>query len=359
MKNRILSVLLIVVLALGCVAFAEESTIDLTDSTLYVGNKVYTFPISVSELTELGVDVPDVSNLTKGVYYPAVDVNDGRNGFAIRIEYLSNLDDPYWATGVKLDSDHHAGMSVGGMVLGETTRGEIIAACGSDYHGETYENDTLTYYAYDISYIWNLTFDGNSEDSKLTGVAMHNELVEKYGEVDASMAGVEEDDLPDPSAMGFNEFILDGKHYAKNATVQELLDNGWVLSYDAAAKSVAPKNGLIMQGGTLWLYNGVSMVMVLAYNTNDAEGEYGYADCTINSVYADVCNKASIVCADGLANGVSSYEDAVAILGEPTSIEETDDGCKNVSFTVLNNVKYTIGVDADGGIGSITISNLF
>lgn len=358
MKNCILSIFLIIVLALSCVAFAEENTISLTDSTLYVGNKTYTFPISIADLTELGVDIPDVSNLTAGVYYPGVDVNDGRNGFAIRIEYLSNLEDPIWATGVNLNSDNHAGMSVGGMVLGETTRGEIIAACGGDNYGNTYEGDSLTYYAYNINYIWYLSFDGTAEDSKLTRVSMHNELTEKYGEVDASNAGVKDNDLPDTSAMGFNEFILDGKYYAKNSTVQDLLDNGWVLTFDDAEKSVAAKDGLIMAGGSLWLYNGVSMVRINAFNTNEAEGEYGYADCTINSVYADVCNNATIVCADGLTNMGSTYDDAVAILGEPTSIEENETGFRDVSFTVLNNVKYTIGVNTDGSITYITITNL-
>lgn len=362
MKNRIMAMLLVGVLALSvfaCAAVAEEAiaaetektVLNLTDSTLYVGGKSYAFPASVAELTEMGVEIPDVTDLTEGLYYPAVEANDGRNGFELRVEYLSSVDDPFWVTGVHLNSDDHAGMSVGGLVLGETTRGEIIAALGSDYYGDTYGSDELTYYAYNFNYKWYLTFDGRNENAKLIKLNMDSSIVSNYGIADSDKAGVEEADLPDVSTMGFKEFILDGKYYAKGASVQNLLDNGWVLSVDKAEKTVSP-----MTGGNLWLYNGASMIRVGAYNLG--ETDCTYADCVIDSVYADVCNKASIVCADGLANGVSTYDEALALLGEPGSIEDGDDGFKNVTFTVINDVRYTIGVNADGGITYITINNL-
>lgn len=365
MKNRILSVLLATMLALSmfvCAAVAEEATIaentiSLTDSTLYIGDKTYAFPVSIAELTEMGVSVPDVSGLTKGQYYYDLDVDDSRNGFSLRVDYLTSTEDPYWATGVNLNSDEHAGMSVGGMVLGETTREEIISACGADYYGCTYDADSLTYYALNMNCIWNLQFEGQEASSKLTKVAMHNELVTNYGIVDASNAGVEETDLPAVSELAFNEFILDGKYYAKGATVQDLLDDGWVLPAGHEADSmVAAKDGSIVNGDRVWMYNGVSLVKVSAFNTTDAECRL--ADCIVNSIYVDVCNNASIVCADGLANGVSTYDEAVAILGEPSSTTDGENGFKNVKFTVINSVTYEIGVNADGCITYITIDCL-
>lgn len=361
MKNRILSILMAGILALSmltCAAVAEEtavaSDIQLTDITLSIGDSTYSFPVSVAALTAQGVNVPDVSDLTKGLYYSRVDVDDGRNGFAVRVEYLTSTEDPYWVTGVNMDSTDHAGACINGMTLGQTTRGEIVNALGADTHGNTYESDELYYTAWNLNYNWHLGFDGNKEDSVLTSITAYCELVNVYGEVTA--ANTESAELPAVSELPFGAFILDGQLYEQGATVQALLDNGWVLPAAVTENTVAARDGDVVQGDHLWLYNGSSLVKIDAFNCSDAECTY--AECTIKSIYADVCNNATIVCADGLTNGVSTYDEAVAILGEPTSTEDGENGFKNVKFTVINNVTYTLGVNPDGSITYITISGL-
>lgn len=361
MKNRILSILMAGILALSiltCAAVAEEtavaSDIQLTDITLSVGSETYTFPISAAALANQGVNMPDVSGLTNGSFYPGVNVDDGRNGFAVRVEYLTSTEDPYWVTGVNMNSADHAGACINGMTLEQTTRGEIVDVLGADTYGNTYENDELYYTAWNLNYNWHLDFDGNKEDSVLTSITAYCELVNVYGEVTA--ANTENASLPAASDMGFREFILAGHHYAEGTTVQDLMDNGWVMPVSVAEETVAARDGDVVRGAHLWLYNGSSLVKVDAYNYSDAECIY--AECQINSIYADVCNNATIVCADGLTNGVSTYDEAVAILGEPTSTEDGENGFKNVTFTVINNVTYTLGVNADGSITYITISKL-
>lgn len=361
MKNRILSILMAGILMLStlvCAAVAEEtavaSDIHLTDITLSVGSETYSFPVSVAALTEQGVNIPDVTDLTNGLYYYRVDVDDGRNGFAVRVEYLTSTDDPYWVTGVNMNSTDHAGACINGMTLGQTTRGEIVNALGADSYDTTYENDELFYTAWNLNYYWHLGFDGNKEDSVLTSITAYCELVNVYGEVAATSA--ESAELPAVSELPFDAFILDGQLYEKGATVQSLLDNGWVLPVSVAENTVAARNGDVVQGGHLWLYNGSSLVKIDAFNCSDVDCTY--AECKIKSIYADVCNNATIVCADGLTNGVSTYDEAVAILGEPTSTEDGENSFKNVTFTVINDVTYTIGVNPDGSTTYITINGL-
>lgn len=73
---------------------------------------------------------------------------------------------------------------------------------------------------------------------------------------------------------------------------------------------------------------------------------------------ADTACNASIVCADGLANGVSTYDEAVSILGEPAKTVDGENGAKEVLFNVLNSMKYTLVVNADGLVTGITIDGL-
>lgn len=362
MKNRILSLFLAVLLVMSAFAFtaaAEEAAatgISLTDATLRIGDKSYAFPISVADLRAMGVNVADVSSLTEGYYYYDVKADNGRDGFSLRVDYLTSTEDPFWVTGVNLNSNEHAGMSVGGMTLGETTLEEIVSACGADVNGDTYAED-LYYTAFNRNYSWWLYFDGSDKSSKLTKVSMSCDLVTNYGVIDASQAGVQTADLPAATDLAFNEFILDGKLYAHGMAVQNLLDNGWYMpqGHDADGM-IEAKDGSRASGDRFAMYNGVSLVTVSAYNFTDAECML--ADCVVDSVSADIANDAALLCADGLQNGVSTYDDAVAILGEPVSVTEGKNGLKTVRFTVINSVTYEIGVLENGLISSITISGL-
>ena len=361
MKNRILSLLLAALMAIGalaCAASAEEApAINLYDTTLTVGDTTYAFPVSVADLAAMGVSIPDVTGLSEGQYYYDVPVDDGRNAFSVRVDRLSTTEDPLWATGVNLNSTKHAGQSVGGLVLGETTMKEVVDACGPDSNGRTYDYDYLTYYTFGDNFVWNLYFESADEGAKLTRLTMYNALAANYGAVDGSMAGAPEENLPDPATLPYDAFILDGKLYQKGATVQQLLDNGWVLPKGHEADTtVAARDGNTVKGDRMWLYNGASLVKVSAFNTTDAECTL--ADCAIDSIHADVCNGVSIVCADGLENGASRYEEVIAILGNPISTSDDASGFRVLQYNVLNSVNYSIGVNAGGDVAYITIDGL-
>ena len=360
MKNRILSILLIALLAvvaLACAASAEEAgAINLYDTSLNVGGKTYDFPISVADLTAMGVNVPDVSGLSKGQYYYDVPVDDGRNAFSVRVDYVTTTEDPFWATGVNLNSDKHAGQSVGGLVLGETTMKDVIEACGPDEHGYTYDSDYLTYYTFGSNYNWTLYFESADENAKLTRLTMSNDLVTNYGVVDSSKTGVPEENLPDPASLPFDSYILDGKLYQKGATVQDLLDNGWVLPADHPADSAVEAGGIWVYGDRMYLYNGAGLVYVGAFNYSGEECTL--AECSVSEIKASVLQNGALICADGIQPGVTALSEAAATLGAAVEDKTDDDGVRTVAFNVLNGVTYTLTVDADELVTAIAIEGL-
>ena len=360
MKNRILSILLIALLAvvaLACAASAEEAgAINLYDTSLNVGGKTYDFPISVADLTAMGVNVPDVSGLSKGQYYYDVPVDDGRNAFSVRVDYVTTTEDPFWATGVNLNSSKHAGQSVGGLVLGETTMKDVIEACGPDEHGRTYDSDYLTYYTFGNNYNWTLYFESADENAKLTRLTMSNDLVTNYGVVDSSKTGVPEENLPDPASLPFDSYILDGKLYQKGATVQDLLDNGWVLPADHPADSAVEAGGIWVYGDRMYLYNGAGLVYVGAFNYSGEECTL--TECSVSEIKASALQNSALICADGIQPGVTALSEAAATLGAPSEDSTDEDGVRTVEFEVLNGVTYELTVDADELVTAIAIKGL-
>ena len=360
MKNRILSILLIALLAVGalaCAASAEEAgVINLYDTSLNVGGKTYDFPISVADLTAMGVNVPDVSGLSKGQYYYDVPVDDGRNAFSVRVDYVTTTEDPFWATGVNLNSDKHAGQSVGGLVLGETTMKDVIEACGPDEHGYTYDSDYLTYYTFGSNYNWTLYFESADENAKLTRLTMSNDLVTNYGVVDSSKTGVPEENLPDPASLPFDSYILDGKLYQKGATVQDLLDNGWVLPADHPADATVEAGGIWVYGDRMYLYNGAGLVYVGAFNYSGEECTL--TECSVSEIKASALQNSALICADGIQPGVTALSEAAVTLGAPSDDSIDEDGVRTVEFEVLNGVTYELTVDAEELVTAIAIKGL-
>ena len=89
--KKMLSLLLTVLMALTMLtgaAMAEEAaaSFDLFDLTLNIGDKAYTFPMSIDACKEAGLNVPEFNALSEGQYYPSLSVDNGRSAFDIRVE---------------------------------------------------------------------------------------------------------------------------------------------------------------------------------------------------------------------------------------------------------------------------------
>lgn len=354
MKRHILSLLLAVVMALSLFTCAcAEASINLLDMNITVDGVTYDLPITVSQLTELGVTVPDLSTLGEGQYAPSVDVNDGRNAFSLRFEYNAAAPADPIATGCMMSVEYYPGVTISGMTLGETTLGEVVAAMGPDRYGATSE-DSLTYYFRDVNESWNLEFDGSDSNSKLTQVHMWSDIPALYGPVEKIAVSEE---LPDPASMPFDQIIMGANLYQPGDTVQKLLDNGWKLpvSTDPETEIVA-RDGNKVSGGRYLLYNGETFVKVYAYNVSETPS--ALKDCVIDTIIVEYSFGAEIITADGIQPGVSTYEDAVAVFGEPSSSSEEYNFVKH-TFKVLNGaVRYDVFVNAENTIVGLGITGL-
>ena len=357
MKKRIFSALLAFMIVLSMFACASAETaapaINLLDMNITAGGVTYDLPITVSQLTEMGVNVPDLSSLGEGQYAPFVDVDDGSCTFSLRFEYNAAAPEDPIATGCMMDVEYYPGITVSGMTLGEITLGEVIDAMGPDRSGAT-NADSLTYYFRDINESWTLSFDGSDRNSKLTQVHTWTDIPALYGPVETIVVCEE---LPDPASMPLDQIILGGNLYQTGDTVQKLLDNGWKLPLSTSPETeIVARDGNKVSGGRYLLYNGESFVKVYAYNVQ--ETPCALKDAVIDTILVEYSFDASIIAAGGIQPGVSTYEDAVAAFGEPSSSSEEYNFTKH-TFRVLNGaVRYDVYVNADNAIVGLGITGL-
>ena len=328
--KKFLSLLLAMGLVLsvlaGCCVAEATSAIDLTDLNVsFADGAAYAFPMSVADAEAAGLNVPsDVCSLEKGYYYAGVNVSDIEedeeegNEFSVRVVY--NVDSPEtpWISGVTLRSDTNAGASVCGIVMGETTQSDIVAALGADKYGNT-SGDELTYYLYNLNITANCYFDGDM----LRMVSVTDGFVENFG---TEYTATEPDaDLPAASEMELNQVIVNGKLYTGEATLQDYLDNGWKLEtrYGLDDEIQARRNNTVY-GHYVQLYNGEYLMQAQAYNLTEEAA--ALAECNVTGIVVDVeWGESCIEVANGLNIG-STYDEMVAALGEPTSTSDTGDG---------------------------------
>lgn len=329
-----------------------ESAIDLTDLTLHAGAASYSLPVSLEEARAAGINIQDFDPPAEGEYYFAIPVDDGRSAFKIRVDYCAASPDLQCITGWTVSQENAPGASIGGLVLGETTSKEVVAALGADNSG--YEKgETLHYSAMHGNVQWQLKFDGKGKKAKLEEIYVYTYIPARYG-LEFSPAGQPDADLPAPEALGFDQFILGGKLYQKGDNLQKLIDNGWVVDARFAGSTVQAREEYLLHSQEVVLCNGTGAILVSVYNPTDADAPL--AECLVHKVETKVNDKSGLVLANNLTPGVSTIEDAKAVLGEPVD-KRKDDNEVIYRFKVLNGVTYTI-VEENKLITSIEISDL-
>lgn len=356
MKKSILSMILVLVLALGVCAGAAgaetETEIDLHDTSCTINGVTYTFPVPVSELVEAGLNVPDVSGLEEGSYYPSVEVDDGKFAFYIRVDCYPETEEKYWATGCTLSMGENSGAVVGGMIIGQTTIEDVIAAMGADNHGNT-SGEELDYYLDDMNYTWYLKFETDKAVKNLKRVSMSCDLVANYGDVRTINFAEPSADLPDAAAMAYDEFILCGHHYKAGDTVSALVGNGWRV--EKADEEIDARSGSRVSGDRFWAYNGEGFAKVGAFNLN--ETACAKTDCVIDEVEVTADMSAELILSGDIRIG-STLDEAKAVFGEPSS-SKAEDGVTVCTFSLLNSViTYTVTCDDQGTITALAIDGL-
>lgn len=113
-------------------------------------------------------------------------------------------------------------------------------------------------------------------------------------------------------------FKIDGKSYQLKSLANVLEEDGWVFDTEYNDSDMIPAEG----------YEIISFTkddkFISLYVLNESDGEKSYKECDLAGVYNTDMEPAVLELDGGIKIG-SSYEDVVAVLGEPEDIYESDD----------------------------------
>jgi len=345
--RKLFAVLLAVMLTVCSCAMAETVSVSTNplDMEVMIGNKVYTFACTLEELEAQGITIT-ADGLNANYWH---DANNGRAGFDVLLQGTKGDDANLSVCGVKVTPNSGQPITMpGGIVIGESTRDDCLAAYGTPY----VDNDTSIWYNMARNKVqYRIYFDDNMviKDFQMISYGPYSWGFEFDGQ-----AGVEQSDLPDPTSMNFDQYIIDGKLYSGQITLADLTANGWVLDHSTdLSVEVDPQGKAIMISNPLLvLGNGESTLQVFPINRSEAA--CALSECGVLYVGANLGDNVSIVLADGLTLG-DSYDAFVATFGEAGSTEDhSDDGYIYYEHTVMGGVTYGFRV-TDGIVSYIRI----
>jgi len=354
MKNTLratLCLLLAALLALGCAAFAEpEAAVsnDITRLEALINGKVYTFATTIDGLREQGINFSQESP-APGYWYT---VDTGRVALDVLIDAASRdtaTADDLYVCGYDLSADKAPQAVIyGGLTVGEMTPASVVAALGEPNYGAGTSSLTYNFRRNYISMYF--YFDGEGEDAPLRHVRLTSSIPYAFGLEVSELAGVEDDNLPDPKLFNFNQFILDGKYFdGSKLKVSDLIEKGWRVDARDAKKVLEAQSGnsVLISGDIIYLYNGVGMVQAFVWNIDeDGTG----AECTLPEadvlyVGANVADRTSLIVADGLTFG-STLEEVQRTFGT-NSKADVNDTYTYYEYT-MNGVRNGFSAGEDG-----------
>ncbi len=358
--------ILVIALALMFVcmgaAFAETATpsepsVEITDTPsaraldmqVKISGKIYDFACTMDELAAQGITIcADELAIDRWL-----DAHNGRAYFQVLLSATKGDETTPAVCGVKIRADGNQTFELpGGLTIG-STKEEVIAALGAPGT----DSGNLAFFNFSRRKVeFRCYFDENAEGMPLKEIQMISYAPLSWGFDFDGQAGVQQENLPDPTTMGFDEYIIDGKLYKGDITLAQLEENGWVLdhSQDLEAQIDPQADSLVVINKTMVLFNGVSTMQVLPYNPSD-DTACALKDCSVLYLGANVADMLEITLADGIAIG-SPYADAAALFGEAKSAEENaEDGYTYYEHKVIGNVTYGFSVYADGNISYLRI----
>ena len=351
--NKIAALALVLTLCLTAVAFAEgdAQTIseNLFDMQARVGNKVYSFADTIDGLKEQGIRFEE-SEYKPGYWYA---VNNGRIPFYVEIDAFDRENataEEIYVCGYRFNAADAPDVELPyGIKLGTATRKSVLETCGTP---SSDGGDYLSY-RFHRGYIYcYFRFESDAEDAPLKSVEATTSTPYNYGLGVSELAGVDAENLPDPSTFSFDQFIVDGKFYEGKLTVKDLMDNGWRIDRHDQDEELDPQGGksFIIITTPISMFNGRSMIRVYTFNSAE-EGTCTVADADVVSVGVNQADGTSIIVADGITLG-STLDDVIATYGSNYEEEQSDDyvkytfsmGSTKTSFNVIDNVVVYIEV---------------
>ncbi len=351
MKTRkIVALLLVALLTLACMlpACAEDAedaaTDDIRLTDVKIGSKVYSFDAPLEAFEAQGITI--TASELKPDYW--LSANDGRASFDVLVSGTKGDPDVLSVCGVRVRPDGNQTFELyGGIVIGPEpcTKEQIHAAYGeSTNNWYNFRRKKVQYRVY------------YNDDDTVREIQILSSFPMAYGFEYSDLAGVADENLPDPKAMGFDEYILDGKHYKGQITLQDLVDDGWLL--DASIdlnQEVEPQGAaaFFISNPFIVCFNGKSTLQVFPINRS-VDTACKLSECGVLYVGANEADDVDVVLANGITLG-TPYEDVVALFGEATRTEDhSDDGYMVYDHTVMDTVTYTFSV-SDGLVKYISI----
>lgn len=341
--QRVSLLLLAILLSIACMipACAEETApVDIGLTEVKIGSKVYSFSMPVSDFEAQGITF-NSSELKPDYWYQA---NNGRASFSVLVSGTKNDPNTLSVCGVDIAPDGNQTFELrGGIVIGPEpcTKAQIEAAWGeSEYNSYNFCYLKLHYYVF------------YNEDDTVRHIQIVSEMPLSYGFEYSELAGVPDENLPDPTTMAFDEYIIDGKLYKGQITLQDLVDDGWLLDSTLDLnKEVEPQgNGGLILNNIITCYNGKSMMQVFPINRS-TDTPCKLSECGV--LYMDISrsNNLDVTLADGMTLN-KPYSDAVAVFGEASRVDEE---ASFYTHTVIGSVQYGFSVDSEGNVSAIRI----
>ena len=330
---KLTALTLALALCLAAAALAEEAPAlsdSLYDLQVKLGNKVYRCADTVEGLKEQGLSF-EAEELKPGYYYT---VNTGRAFFSVVVDALDRENaapEDLWVCGYRLDAAETPNAEIiHGIVVGEATRASVVEAFGAPTHDY---GSSINYQFHRYTIDADFSFDGEGEDAKLTEVSFYSSIPKNYGPEVSELAGVEQEGLPAPADLSFDQFILDGKLYQGKFRLQDLLDQGWRLSAEAQGDQLEAQgdSSYFISVNTYTLFNGKSMINAFVYNDAAGEGTCSPAEAAVVSVGVNVADDTSILLADGITNG-STLDEVTAVYGTNYETYDNSDGYTEYTF---------------------------
>lgn len=343
--RKITALLLALMLTLCTGALAEVTpseaaalpSADPLDMQAMIGNKIYDFACTLEEIEEQGINIVE-DELKEGYWHAA---NNGRASFRLLLMGTLGDTEELSVAGVSFVPEGTQVFTMpGGLVVGKHTQADALAAYGTPH----VDNDYCDWFQFTRGKIEYRVYY-NEETDTIREFQMISRAPLSWGFEFDGQAGVEEKDLPDPSAMDFDEYILDGKLYKGRISLDDLEENGWVLDHgeDLNAELEPQGDMMFVLNTILVCYNGESTLQVFPINRScDAACKLG--ECDVMYIGVGETDGASIVLADGLTIG-SSYDDVLATFGEAAHVEDhSEDGYIYYEHKAMGSVTYGFSV---------------
>ena len=349
---KILSLTLALMMICGTAAVAESAA-ELSDKVhlleVKLGAKVYSFAGTVEEIQAQGIHFAS-DTIKPGYSYKA---DNGRQSFKV----LVDAEDRDTATaentfvcGYELTAENNGSAVIyGGIVVGEATRADLHAAWGEPGYtnGRDYENfkfmrDCVSIRVYYVS---------DAPDAQIKSVEARSDIILEYGMEVSKLAGIEDENLPDPTSFSFYQFILDGKFYdSRNLKVADLTDKGWRLSARDARQMLKPTGGgFLISGAIVYLFNGISTVQAFVYNAASDGDEIPLGECNILYIGANRGDNVSLIVADGLTIG-STFDEVKATFGTNYNEEPHEDKGYTFYEYTMNDTRNGFSVGSDNTV---------